>query len=375
MMYAALPYYVYATSQSVTASGLALISEILPGALLNSVGGVYADRFRRKPVMALGNGLRGLIILPLLAVHGPSTFWIVYLTGFASASVAAFAGPFGSAALPHIVPEENLPAANAAFSVGSNVAVLLGSPLGGLLLQRVGLSAVVMIDAFSFLVPTITISLINVPLEDRSASGQDGPAKSGGALREWAEGWRYLHRTHWMFQLLLVAMLVFLGIGLLSVVMVPFVRHVLHGSPQFYSWVLTVQAASTIASGTLVGRASKAARPVSLVAVGLVVLGLLDLIAVSAARQPVLLATTVLSGFPVFLVSSNLMALFQSGATDAFRGRVYGTYATAIASMSLSGSTLATLLTDHLGIRLVFAVAAILFVVGGVFVRIAVLPS
>jgi hypothetical protein len=124
-----------------------------------------------------------------------------------------------------------------------------------------------------------------------------------------------------MFRLLLVSILIFLGIGLVSVVMVPFVRHILGGSPEFYSLILTIQAASSIAAGAAVGRASRVATPVSLVAASLLVLGLLDLTAVAAANQIVFIATTALGGYPALLVSSNLMALFQGGAADAFRGR------------------------------------------------------
>lgn len=54
MLYAALPYFVYVTSRSVTASGAAVISEILPSIVFNTVGGVFADRLPRKAVMALG---------------------------------------------------------------------------------------------------------------------------------------------------------------------------------------------------------------------------------------------------------------------------------------------------------------------------------
>lgn len=117
-----------------------------------------------------------------------------------------------------------------------------------------------------------------------------------------------------MFRLLLVSILIFLGIGLVSVVMVPFVRHILGGSPEFYSLILTIQAASSIAAGAAVGRASRVPTPVSLVAASLLVLGLLDLTAVAAANELVFIATTALGGYPALLVSSNLMALFQGGA-------------------------------------------------------------
>src|SRR5947209_2438200 len=103
---AALPYFVYATSGSVLASGAVFASEMAPMALMPTIAGIFADRWKRKGVLVASDWLRGLILLPLLAVHGPSTLWIVYSSAFAGAVVGNFAGPFGSAAIPHVVGEE-----------------------------------------------------------------------------------------------------------------------------------------------------------------------------------------------------------------------------------------------------------------------------
>lgn len=137
VLLAALPYFVYATSGSVLASRATFGSQMAP-MVMPTVGRIFADRWKRKPVMVASDWLRGLILVPLLAVHGASTLWIVYLTTFLGAIVGTFAGPFGNAAIPHVVDERALPAANATFSVGGNVAVLVGYALGGLIMSQVG---------------------------------------------------------------------------------------------------------------------------------------------------------------------------------------------------------------------------------------------
>lgn len=110
VLLAALPYYVYATSGSALASAVAVVSETAPMLVFSNLGGVFADRWRRKPVMVACDGLRALCLLPLLAVHGGSTLWIVYVSGFLRASVGNFAGPFGGAAIPHVVEPRRQPA-------------------------------------------------------------------------------------------------------------------------------------------------------------------------------------------------------------------------------------------------------------------------
>jgi MFS family permease len=365
MLMAALPYFVYQTAHSVTASGLTFVSEALPSVLCNTIGGVYADRLPRKAVLAAGNGVRGLLLLPLLAVHAPSTLWIVYVTGFLSSALAAFAGPFGNAALPHIVSSAELPAANGGFSLATNAAVLLGSPLGGIVLQRFGLAPVVAVDVVSFVAPTVSILLIDVPLQDQRTQESAGGAARPGVLREWLLGWAYARTTPLLVRLYTVAIPTFFASSVIGVVLVPFVRRVLGGSAEFYSWTLTGQALSSIAAAAVIGRVSRIVSPGRLLGASLLVLGVTAGVEVAAVAQPVTLAAAILLGFPILFVDVGLTTLLQAGTDDAYRGRVYGSYISTVALVSLTGAGLATAVTDHVGIRPVFALGGGLLAIAG----------
>lgn len=372
MLVAALPYYVYATSHSVTASGTALFSEILPGVLFNTVGGVFADRLPRKMAMAAGNGGRGVLILPLFAVHGPSTLWIVYVVGLLNGTLAALAGPFGNAALPHFVRTEDLPAANAGFSAASSTAVLIGSPLGGALLQQVGLSAVVLIDAISFAVPTIAILMIDVPLEDRRREAPQGmtrPHPVGDLLR----GWRYVSRTPAVAGVFLVTIVNYLGAAVFFVAFAPFVRHILAGSAEYYSCAVTLTGVSGMAGALVMGAAGRRAGPRALAAGGLIFLGVIALVEVLAANRVLTLVISLLVGVPSEFVGASLNSLIQAGAEDAYRGRVYGTYATTTSLTLLLGTVFATLVADRLGIRAALIGGSLVLLLAG-SIAMTVLP-
>jgi predicted MFS family arabinose efflux permease len=365
MLLAALPYFVYTTAHSVRALGIAVVSETVPALIFNTIGGAFADRLPRKLVMAVGDGLRGVVLLPMVLVHSPSTLWIVYVTGFASAAIAAFAGPFGTASLPHIVRLEDLPTANATFASATYTASLVGSPLGGILFQRFGISVVVIVDAISFLIPTIAISLINVPLEDRSVPVHGEPPRPH-VITEWARGWSYAYRSSLLFRLFCVAMFVFFGNAIVGVVLVPFVRHVLHGSAEFYSLMLTLQAASGIGAGFLIGTANRRFGGRRLLGMSLVAVGLLDLLGAVVATKPMALFISATVSIPILFAASNLTTLLQTGSDDGYRGRVSGAYTSTIALVSLLGSTCATLVTDRVGIRLMFALGGLIFILSGV---------
>jgi MFS family permease len=362
---AALPYYVYATSHSVAASGTAVVSEMLPGVIFNMTGGVFADRLPRKLTMSVGNAARGVLILPLLAVHGPTTIWIVYVVGFLNQSVGAFAGPFGNAALPRIVPSSDLIRANGFLSAMSSTAMLVGSPIGGWLLQQWGVAAVVIVDAISFFVPTIAILLIDVPLEERREQESDRTKRIRRIASDFALSWRYAWHHRTVRGVFLVTVTNLLATGIFEVAFAPFVRHVLHGSPVFYSWALTLQGASGIAGALMMGAASKRAGPRALISGGLVSLGLMSIVEVVAVRQPVTLAVSLLVGPPAEAIGASQNALLQASVADAFRGRVLGARGTTWSATMLASTLTATLVTDRIGIRSILIGGGVLLMLSG----------
>lgn len=362
---AALPYYVYATSHSVAASGTALVSEMLPGVIFNMTGGVFADRLPRKVALSVGNAIRGVLILPLLAVHGPTTLWIVYVVGFLNQSVGAFAGPFGNAALPRIVPAKDLIRANGLLSAMSSTAILVGSPIGGFLLQQSGLAVVVMVDAISFFVPTVALLLIDVSLEERREQEPVGGARLTRVASDFAQGWKYAWYHPTVRGVFVVTVTNLLATGIFDVTFAPFVRHVLHGSPAFYSWTLGVQGLSGIAGALMMGAISRRAGPRALISGGLVSLGLMSLIEVVVARQPVTLAVSLLVGPPAEAIGASQNALLQTSVDDAFRGRVLGARGTTWSATMLVSTITATLLTDRVGIRSILIGGGVLLMLSG----------
>lgn len=87
-----------------------------------------------------------------------------------------------------------------------------------------------------------------------------------------------------------------------------------------------------------------------------------------AVAQPVTLAAALLIGFPILFVDVGLTTLLQSGTDDAYRGRVYGSYISTVALVSLAGAAFATAVTDHIGIRPVFALGGGLLAIAGLVV-------
>lgn len=115
--------------------GLLGAVQFLPLALLTPVAGWTADRFERRTVARLANGIDMLVALCLgLATYNdilnlPLLFGLAALHGVAR----VFVGPSMSAIAPNIVPPELLPKAIALSSIAWQSASVAGPALGGFL--------------------------------------------------------------------------------------------------------------------------------------------------------------------------------------------------------------------------------------------------
>jgi len=377
ILIAALPYYVYSISGSTLASGATLMSETVPMVLFSSVGGIFADRWKRKRVIISSDWLRGLLLLPLLTVHSTASLWIVYVVAFLGSSVAHFAGPFGNAALPHVVREDELPSANAAFSAGGFLAVLIGSSLGALLLQHVGLGGVVLADAATFAFSALLISLIGIAFEGRTLEASppiSSGTRLGRAWRDWLIGVQFVLEQRWVSLVFLVMMLVFLGNSMVSVCLAPFVRHVLHGSAQIYAWTLTAQGIGGVVASLFIGSPTKRTPPERLLAWSIFSLGVLDMVIAVAQRVQVTVGAAFVAGVAVLFGIASMNTLVQAKVPDALRGRVSGAFLTASALMSLVGSLIASVWADRVGSRLMLGIGGAVFAVGGLTAFLLLVP-
>ncbi|MGW4807889.1 MFS transporter, partial [Kitasatospora sp. NPDC004272] len=126
-----------------TTAGLVLTAVTVPRTVLLLFGGAVADRFGARRTALAGDGAMLAVVLALAVVDrtAGSTAWT--LLGFALliGTVDAFQLP-ASGALPRLlVAPAQLPRALALRQAGGQAAVLLGAPLGAVLVGAAGLAA------------------------------------------------------------------------------------------------------------------------------------------------------------------------------------------------------------------------------------------
>ncbi|RMG43731.1 MAG: MFS transporter [Acidobacteria bacterium] len=164
-----------------------LILKLLPLFLAGPIAGVVADRFSRRAVMIASDLARTALVLALLAA--PVVPWpLAYVYTLVALQVvgSAFFEPARSAAIPQLVPERHLTAANALGAIAWSAVFAAGSLAGGVVTDRLGWRAALAIDAATYVVSALLVYRIELPRRRRAAGPIDWRTVTG--LRDLAEG-------------------------------------------------------------------------------------------------------------------------------------------------------------------------------------------
>jgi predicted MFS family arabinose efflux permease len=233
-------------------TGLAyvLAARAVVGVALSMVGGVVVDRIPRRTAMVAADLARGAaigLIAVLVAAHA-ITLLDLLLMAIVVGAADALGGPAFLALIPELVPIEQITQANALNSTSSELAVnLIGPAVGGVAVAAVGTAAAFGVDAASFLVAIVCLSLL------RARARPEASGKS--VLAEAAEGVRYILSRRWLLILLIGAAIANLvGLGPYMVLVPVLVRHALHGSPLELGLVYASAGAAGVVASLIVAR-------------------------------------------------------------------------------------------------------------------------
>ncbi len=225
------------------------IAMSLPTIACLVVGGAVSDRFDRRKVMLLADAGRGLAIalLAALALTHALTFTALVAVVAVYSLGAGFFTPAFEAAVPSLVPDDDLPQANALDQFVRPIAMrLVGPAVGGVILGAAGAGVAFALDAASFGASALAIAAIR-PIGV-------GDVAVGSTLAAVRDGFAFVRARTWLWGTLLsaaVAYLVFLGP---TEVLLPYlVKNGLHGSAADLGLVLASGGVGAVGAAAIMG--------------------------------------------------------------------------------------------------------------------------
>jgi Na+/melibiose symporter-like transporter len=93
ILIAAMPFHIYAVTDSALLTSAWLMAYIAPGVIFGSVAGVFVDRWDRKRTMVVASLMQAAILLVLLLAQTAETVWLIYVVAFIEATLAQFFSP------------------------------------------------------------------------------------------------------------------------------------------------------------------------------------------------------------------------------------------------------------------------------------------
>jgi MFS family permease len=343
-----LVFWLKQETDSPTMVGLFTMTTFLPSVILGPFGGVVADRCPRKQIIVLGDLINGSLMLSVGAVifymvdETSLIISLLFMATMVSGVVNAFFGPAVSASILDLVPRHKIQAATGILLSTTQVSMLIGRALGGLLFIQLGMLALVIVNGISFLVSAFSEGFISLR--------KPTPRQSNGF---WVDihsvkadvviGIHHIRRTPGMTDLFLATAVRFFFMAPVWTLLPFFVEDILRATLDWYGYLMAAQALGMILGSVLAAKIRT--KPASNGVLFLCVFFLLGIgvcfFGYSSSTTEALLLVIIIGmciGFMGVLVNSAL----QLSTTFDMRGRVFGLMITLSSgllpiSMGLSG--------------------------------------
>lgn len=368
----ALPFFIYERTGSATQTGAMFLANFLPAMVLGSFAGAFVDRWNYKRTMISADLLRAALLLALVVTPPRSLVMMVYVVAFLEATISLFFAPAAGAIVPIIVNRGDLTAANSLNEIGGNLARLAAPALGGAALGFLGLSGVVALDILSYCVSALLLSLMSLPgievgrvarLSESPIS--HGAQNRGSVWRAWLAGLSLIGNRPIVFGLFIAMAMATLSEGIITVMIVPFVKDVVGGGALVFGWLMSARGLGGLGGAFLIGAASRRFSANQLAPLGLFSSGVILLLMIHFPSVASAIILTGLVGVPAVAFLVGARSLLQTETEEGFRGRVFGSYATINSVAAIGGMGIGSGLVSPLGIVRALDVAGFLYLAAG----------
>lgn len=205
----AIMWHITLTTKSGIMMTLYIICGFIPTFLLSPVAGVWADRYNRKILIILADGLIALatLILAILFFMGFNAIWLLFVIAAVRALGTGIQTPAVGAILPQIAPKDKLTKVNGANGT-IQAAIMFVSPMvSAALLVMASIEIIFFIDVFTAAIAIFTLlAFLKIPTHEKAVEKQQT-----SYLTDFKQGIRYVNNHEFLKQFFLFfALFIFL---------------------------------------------------------------------------------------------------------------------------------------------------------------------
>jgi DHA3 family macrolide efflux protein-like MFS transporter len=346
---------------------VAAIMGVLPQVVLTPFAGAYVDRWRRKRVMIVADGLTALVTVLLMVSFALGTVDIVQimLVLLLRSVFSGFHWPAMQASTTLMVPEGHLARISGLNEAIRGLASIAAPPLGAVLMAFLPMSLVLSVDVITAAIAILALVVVNIP-EIRQASER----AAGSVWADTKEALSYL----WSWRGAVWVMLIFMLINFLitpAFALLPLLTLQHFGGDAIeYAALESLAGVGMIVGGFLLGIWGGTERKIitCMAATGVcgIGVGLIGFLPPDGYHLAAL--GCLLIGLTLPVVNGTIVAIMQKGVRADMQGRVLAMLGSGVAAMSPIGLLLAGPISEFVGIQ-------VWFVLGGAVMIITALGS
>ncbi|WP_303985285.1 MFS transporter [Niallia circulans] len=187
----AIMWHITLTTESGLMMTLYILCGFLPTFLLSPVAGVWADRYNRKLLIMISDGLIAFatLILALLFLMGYDSIWLLFVMAAVRAFGTGVQTPSVGAILPQIVPKDKLTKVNGVNGSIQAVIMFVSPMVSAALLTMESIEAIFFIDVITAAIAIFTLlAFLKIPAHQKASLEQ-----ATSYFSDFKEGLKYVH--------------------------------------------------------------------------------------------------------------------------------------------------------------------------------------
>lgn len=210
---------VYVFNQTGSAAGMALVTLLafLPTLVLSVPAGVLADRYDRRLLMMLGDGLSaiGILYIFICMLMGGAKLYQICIGVLVSSIFSSLLEPAYRATVTDLLTKEEYSKASGMVSLAGSARYLISPLLAGLLLAVSDINLLLILDICTFFVTVITTGMVRRGLTSKVAEARESFVQS------FWEGWRAVTGKRGVLILIMVSSVMTCFMGVFQVLAEP----------------------------------------------------------------------------------------------------------------------------------------------------------
>ena len=313
-----LGVYVYAKTGSAGSQSLVTLLAFLPMLILSVPAGVLADRYDRRLLMMLGDGLSalGLVFILVCMYLGEPSLVQICIGVTISSVFSALLEPSYKATVTDLLTKEEYSKANGLVSIAGSARYLLSPVIAGFLLTVSDIKLLLWIDICTFFITVMTTAVVRKGLVSKKSEN------TGSFVQSLKDAWRTIASKKGLFRLILMTSVITCFMGIMQILSSPMILD--FESSKMLGIAETVCASGMLVSSIFLGAVGIKKRHVFTLSITLALSGVGMLFFGMWENMVIIM----IAGFFFFAMlpfaNNSLDYLFRTNVPDNSQGRAWG---------------------------------------------------